>query len=210
MVTSDLIANTDASIYVAHAFTVHSEESESDYFTVVDDLKGRSEDDAGAAGIFDMELTSGLYYGYVVIDVPLLVSNIEGCDPTQWDAGQTERGLAAKVVYNLIHLIATVSPGAKLGSTAPFSWAQLLLAEAGERQPRSLANAFRTRVSEKAGLAGALDKMKEYLEKIDSAYGVEEQRRFMCLEEKELPEASRHSLDEVADWVREIVSSART
>lgn len=79
MVTSDLIANTDAAVHVAHAFTVHAEESESDYFTVVDDLRSRADgDDAGSAGIFDMELTSGLYYGYVVIDLPLLVSNLEG------------------------------------------------------------------------------------------------------------------------------------
>src|SRR5438552_18045695 len=60
---------------VAHSFTVHAEESESDYFTVVDDLKRRVEgDDAGSAGIFDMELTSGLYYGYAVVDVPLLTA----------------------------------------------------------------------------------------------------------------------------------------
>ena len=47
MVTSDVEANIDAAIHVAHAFTVHEEESESDYFTVVDDLH-RVEDDAGA------------------------------------------------------------------------------------------------------------------------------------------------------------------
>ena len=57
MVTSDLIANTDAAVHVAHAFTVHAEESENDYFTVVDDLMSRGEGDhSGSAGIFDMEL----------------------------------------------------------------------------------------------------------------------------------------------------------
>jgi hypothetical protein len=40
MVTSDPDANTDAAIHVAHAFTVHREEAETDYFTVVDDLEG--------------------------------------------------------------------------------------------------------------------------------------------------------------------------
>ena len=47
------------------------------------------------------------------------------------------------MVEHLIHLIATVSPGAKLGSTAPYSYADLMLIEIGTRQPRSLANAFR-------------------------------------------------------------------
>ena len=74
MMTSDVKANTDAAIHVAHAFTVHDEQPELDYFTVVDDLRNREEDgDSGAAGVFDTELTSGLYYGYVVVDVPLLV-----------------------------------------------------------------------------------------------------------------------------------------
>ena len=39
MVTSDPGANIDAAVHVAHAFTVHREESESDYFSVVDDLR---------------------------------------------------------------------------------------------------------------------------------------------------------------------------
>ena len=64
MVTSDVEANIDAAVHVAHAFTVHAEESESDYFTVVDDLQ-RLEDDAGVDHIGEAELTSGLFYGYV-------------------------------------------------------------------------------------------------------------------------------------------------
>jgi CRISPR system Cascade subunit CasC len=55
MVTSNPEANTDAAIHVAYSFTVHREESESDYFTVVDDLRAR-DDDAGSGGIFDTEL----------------------------------------------------------------------------------------------------------------------------------------------------------
>ena len=128
MVTSDPGANIDAAVHVAHAFTVHAEESESDYFSVVDDLQGDDED-AGAAHIGDMELTAGLFYGYVVVDVPGLVSNLEGCDAMQWQSA--DRDLAAQVVENLIHLIATVSPGAKLGSTAPYAYADLMLVEAG-------------------------------------------------------------------------------
>ena len=50
MVTSDPGANIDAAIHVAHAFTVHQEESESDYFSVVDDLQ-REDEDPGAAHI---------------------------------------------------------------------------------------------------------------------------------------------------------------
>ena len=128
MVTSDPGANIEAAIHVAHALTVHGEESESDYFSVVDDLQ-RDDEDAGAAHIGDMELTAGLFYGYVVVDVPSLVSNLEGCPADEWQTA--DRALGAKVVENLLHLIATVTPGAKLGSTAPYACADLMLVEAG-------------------------------------------------------------------------------
>ena len=50
MVTSDPAANIDAPVHVAHAFTVHGEEAEGDYFTAVDDLK-KDDDDSGAETI---------------------------------------------------------------------------------------------------------------------------------------------------------------
>ena len=100
-----------------------------------------------------MELTAGLFYGYVVVDVPGLVSNLEGCPQEDWT--NADRTLAGKVVENLIHLIATVTPGAKLGSTAPYSYADLMLVEVGSRQPRSLANAFRNAAKAQTGDAAA-------------------------------------------------------
>lgn len=202
MVTSDPEANTDATIHVAHAFTVHTEESESDYFTVVDDLKRREEgDDAGSAGIFDQELTTGLYYGYVVVDVPGLVSNLEGCRREDWlDA---DRGLAARVVEHLIHLIATVSPGAKRGSTAPYGWADLMLIECGDRQPRSLAGAYRDPVS-LASATGTLDRSVErllgHVERLDDVYGGGEARRLMTTADVPSSAPSHLSLPELARW----------
>src|SRR5208283_5922436 len=38
MVTGDILARTDAAIHVAHAVTVHSQMTESDYFSAIDDL----------------------------------------------------------------------------------------------------------------------------------------------------------------------------
>ena len=81
--------------------------------------------------IQETELTSGLYYGCVVVDLPGLVENFGG-----------DAGLAGQVLHNLIYLIAEVSPGAKLGSTAPYGRASFMLLEAGDRQPRSLAEAL--------------------------------------------------------------------
>lgn len=197
MVTSDTASNRDAAIHVAHAFTVHTIERELDFMTVVDDLKNREEgDDAGAAGVFDMELASGLYYGYVVVDVPLLVSNLSD-----------DRQIAAKVVEHLLHLIAQVSPGAKKGSTAPYAWAELVLVESGDRQPRTLANAFRDAVSLKTNrLAGAtIDKMAAHLAGLDAAYGNGERRRQLAVGEDRLPGINVLALDDLAVWAADRV-----
>lgn len=213
MVTSDPAANTDAAMHVAHAFTVHEQESETDYFTVVDDLKLRDEDaDSGSAGIFDTELTSGLYYGYVVIDVPLLVANITGAKPEAWAESATDRDLPAKVVQHLIHLIATVSPGAKKGSTAPYAFANTLLVEAGARQPRSLASAFERPVRGKrdASVSDVAEAaLFGRLRTIDRAYGDDGSRRFLSLGQNRVEGlGDAVSLDEIASWASECVRRA--
>lgn len=194
MITSDPEANTEAAIHVAHSFTVHAEQSESDYFTVVDDLAGA---DAGTAGVFDSELTSGLFYGYVVIDVPGLVDNLGG-----------DTVLAGRVVEHLMHLIATVSPGAKRGSTAPYSWADLMLVELGDRQPRALSTAFRRPVPlHDDVLDGALGALGTQLANLDRAYGPGEQRAATCTRDLTLPDAEQKPLDDLARWAAAAVAA---
>jgi CRISPR system Cascade subunit CasC len=204
MVTSDVLAQRDAAVYVAHAFTVHEAQVENDYFTVVDDLLSES-GERGSAGIFDSELTSGLYYGYVVVDVPQLVANLEGIAIREcFDAPSERRELAGEVVHHLLHLIATVSPGAKLGSTAPFGHANLMLVEIGDWQPRSLASAFENALSLKKHRnirQAAVDAMATEVGKHDAAYGTLE-RRYVALDEAQIPNAAGLSLDALGKWVQ--------
>jgi CRISPR system Cascade subunit CasC len=200
MVTSDPAANIDAPIHVAHAFTVHEEETESDYFVAVDDLK-RDEDDSGADTIQETELTSGLFYGYVVVDVPGLVSNLTGCERHEWTTA--DRTMAAAVVHNLIYLIAEVSPGAKLGSTAPYGRAEMVLVEAGDRQPRSLSAAFREPVA--PSLPAALVATSTHLATMDRLYETGEARRALHTLNEEFPGAPRGSLREIAEWAKAAV-----
>lgn len=188
MVTSDPAANITAPVYVAHAFTTHAEEAESDYFTAVDDLSG---DEPGADTIQETELTSGIFYGYVVIDLPGLRSNLGG-----------DAQMAGRVVNSLIHLIAEVSPGAKLGSTAPFGRAGLMLAEAGDRQPRSLAEAFRDPTA--PSLASAAQALADQLAAFDRAYETGEWRRVLSLANTPIHRAEPSSLRELAEWAGNI------
>lgn len=177
-VSGDADARINSAVHVAHALTVHPEASETDYFTAVDDLTTQSEGGSGHLGA--AELTSGLYYCYVVVNVPQLVSNLTGSAPESWE--QEDRSVAARTVKHLIHLMATVSPGAKLGATAPYDWAGLVLAEAGDRQPRTLANAFLDPVLlGRPDLFGrTMNAMGSYMESLDIMYGATEQRWLAC------------------------------
>jgi CRISPR system Cascade subunit CasC len=184
MVTSDILARGDAAIHVAHAFTVHAEATESDYFSAVDDLLQSGEagdrEELGSGHIGSTELTSGVYYGYVVIDLPLLVSNLEGCDRSDWQ--RADRSLAAGVVERVVHLVATVSPGAKLGSTAPYGRAHLVLAEAGPAQPRTLANAFVRGVREVPDvIENTYRALGAHLADLDRMYGRQFERKLSAM-----------------------------
>ena len=210
MVTSDVLASRDASIYVAHAFTVHEAQVENDYFTVVDDLLHEA-GEAGSAGIFDTELASGLYYGYLVVDVPQLVANLEGVPIKDWASATPEqRALAGRVVQSLLHLVATVSPGAKRGSTAPFEWAKFMLVEAGDWQPRSLAGAFQNALpTRQAGLRqAAVQRLADEIARMDAAYGAPLARRYLAVDEVTVPGAQRLPLNALADWAHTAVVQA--
>jgi len=210
MVTSDVLASRDAAIYVAHAFTVHEAQVENDYFTVVDDLL-REAGEAGSAGIFDTELASGLYYGYVVIDVPQLVANLEGVAIQDWNRATPEqRTLAGRVVQHLLHLIATVSPGAKRGSTAPFAWAKFMLVEAGDWQPRSLAGAFQNALpsSQPSLRKAAVQRLSDEIAQMDAAYGAPLARRYLAVDDVQVPGAERLPLTALAEWAQAAVTHA--
>ena len=186
MVTSDTDANITAPLHVAHAFTVHEEEPESDYFTAVDDLSG---DEPGADTIQETELTSGLFYGYVVVDIPGLLDNLGG-----------DANLAGHVLRNLVYLIAEISPGAKLGSTAPYGRASFMLLESGDRQPRSLAEAYRSPCD--PHVESAVAALAEHLRRLDAAYATGEARRAMSLVAEDVPNAELSSLADLAAWAQ--------
>lgn len=207
MATSDILARGDAAIHVAHAFTTHAEESESDYFSAVDELRRDEPEESGEMGaghINSQELTSGLFYSYVVIDVPLLVSNLEGCAREAWtDADPT---LAKEVVRRFVHLMTTVSPGAKLGSTAPYSYAQCLIAEAGTAQPRTMANAFQDAVPKKNNvLENSYEALAKYINGLNGMYGRSTEAKLAAMgDASPLQEAlgldNTTTVPAVADW----------
>jgi len=232
MVTGDVLARCDAAIHVAHAFTVHEEAAENDYFAAVDDLVAAAGEETGSGHIGSNELTSGLFYGYVVIDVPLLVSNLEGCTRkdcpcrragqsssrfvsniegcTRKDWRAADRTLAAEIVRRFVRLVSTVSPGAKLGSTAPYAYAHLVGIESGSAQPCTLANAFLRPIRSGADvLDHAYRALAGHAKDIDAMYGRETDRRFAGLETVQaLGDAmgARLNMADLAAWAGDRVS----
>lgn len=170
-VTSDVLARVDAPVHVAHAFTTHALDTEVDFFTVVDDLAG--DEETGAAHANDMELGAGIFYGYVAVDVPLLVSNLTGCSRQEWS--EQDLSDARGLLGLLIRAITEVSPGAKLGATAPYARAECVVLEVGPSQPRSLANAFLRPVRLGTGsyhpMAQSVAALADYLEALEAMYG---------------------------------------
>ncbi len=195
MVTSDPEANIDAAIHVAHAFTIHEEESESDYFSVVDDLQ-RIEDESGADHIGETELTSGIFYGYVVVDRDILLDNLSN-----------DKEMACEIVRRLVHLIAKVTPGAKLGSTAPYEYASWMLIEAGDCQPRSLAEAFRKPCE--PNIESGEKALNEHIKRLDETYGCNEIRRFLSLTNSPIQNALRLTLPELAEWTGQTIQTGK-
>lgn len=213
MVTSDILARCDAAVHVAHSFTVHGEAAETDYFSAVDDLLMREDEgELGSGHIGTTELTSGLFYGYVVVDVPLLVSNLTGCPAEAWRAA--DRTLAGEVVRRLVHLVATVSPGAKRGSTAPYAHAHFVLLESGDAQPRTLANAFLAPVRERPDVVEhAYEALADYMREHDAMYGRPAGRRVALMgggvarsAVAALTDSPPASVADVARWAASVVA----
>lgn len=200
-VTSDIVARYDAPVHVAHAFTTHALDTEVDFFTVVDDLL--TDEETGAAHANDMELGAGIFYGYVVVDIPLLVSNLTGCDRKTWrDQDPSD---ARAILGLLIRAIAEVTPGAKLGATAPYARAECVVLEVGESQPRSLANAFlnpvRLGVPNTHPMAQSVKAMAEYMTSLENMYGDTGETRFVATlhlwpRENESPQPLQSAIDQ--------------
>lgn len=130
--TGIAVNNVDSAVHVAHLVTVHTLFSVTDFFSVQDLLKTGQGEDRGGSHINTAELTSGQFYGYVVIDIGQLNMNFA-------DLTKPER---ARIAGWLVRAVAQVEPAAKLGSTAPYAGLRELMVEIGKRQPRSLIGAF--------------------------------------------------------------------
>jgi CRISPR system Cascade subunit CasC len=128
MTTGVALSRVDSAVHVGHALTVHGIQSAVDFWSAQDELRTGP----GAAHINTRELTTGVYYMPIVINLDQLRTNLSTLD---------ENGIRA-VVHWLIKAISTVTPAAMLGSTAPYPDPGEVMVEVSSRQPVTMMAAF--------------------------------------------------------------------
>ena len=167
--------NMEAAVQVAHAITIHKVAVEDDYFTAVDDLN-TGEEDSGSAHIGEAGFGAGVFYLYLCINKELLQTNLGD------DAELTNQSLQA-----LLNAVTKVSPTGKQNSFASRAYAAYALAEKGNQQPRSLAQAFLKPVSgtevNADMLQVAVKELNKRVENFDKVYGkCADNRKFFNVE----------------------------
>jgi CRISPR system Cascade subunit CasC len=163
--------NVEAAADVAHAITVHKAVIEDDFFTAVDDLQSRAEEDEAGAGAGFMGETgfgAGLYYLYICVNERLLTENLGG-----------ESALAATAVRALVEAATRVGPSGKKTSFGSHAHALYALAERGTASPRGLSTAFLSPVDDRADMIGAtVTALETTALRMDKAYGKTAEDRY--------------------------------
>lgn len=149
MTTSEAFRDVEAAVQVAHALSTHKVEAEYDYFTAVDDLQGRGEEeeDAGADMIGDVEFNSACYYKYFSLDVAGIVDNLTGAGKFRREISAEEKQQANELmqaaVEALLRAAVMTTPTGKQNSFAAHQLPSAVLVEVRpQRTPVSYANAF--------------------------------------------------------------------
>lgn len=151
--------NVEAAVQVAHAISVHAVTIEDDYFTAVDDLNDR-QDNVGAGHVGETEFAAGLFYLYLCIDQDSLIRNLQG-----------DQALASKAIQGLVEAVCTIAPSGKQNSFASRAYASFVLAERGERQPRSLSVAFIEAIDSSNYVDAAVEALTSQRSAFDRSYG---------------------------------------
>jgi len=162
MVADDTDLNVDAACQVAHALSVHTVRPEADYFTAVDDVPSRNEDeagDAGAAMIGTIEFNSSTLYRYATIDVDRLQDNLGSAEATKIAVEAFVRGFVKSM------------PTGKSNTFANRTLPDLVVAQLRDTQSVSLVGAFE-RAIEGDHVRRATEALVARSQSIDEAFDV--------------------------------------
>ncbi|MER2092062.1 MAG: type I-E CRISPR-associated protein Cas7/Cse4/CasC, partial [Saccharopolyspora rectivirgula] len=152
--------NVDAAAQVAHAISVHSVETEFDYYTAVDDRL--DDDETGAGMIGTVEFNSATLYRYAAVDVNRLADNLG-------DALATRRAVEA-----FLQAFVRSMPSGKQNSFAHRTLPEAVVVVVRESQPINLVGAFEKPIRElerKGRVKRAAEELCNEAQEIERAYG---------------------------------------
>ncbi len=142
MITSNAFQDIEASMQVAHAISTNKIEPEFDFFTAVDDKKGKGEEmeEKGAGMMGDVEFNSACYYKYFTLDVDGFIENMALNAPDKRaDAIQVLLKMLPAFLKSAIY----TSPSGKQNTFAAHQLPDAVLIEIRPKKiPISYANAF--------------------------------------------------------------------
>jgi CRISPR system Cascade subunit CasC len=193
MATGIALSRVDSAVHVGHALTTHSIQSSVDFFSAQDQLLDRDAGETGGAHIGSRELTTGVYYLPVVIDVEQIRSNCSG-----WTNDEI-----AKVVGWLVKSIATITPAAMLGSTAPFTDPGEVIVEITNGQPVNAMSAFERPVE--PTLVASVSAFNHHIERVWAMIG--RPAKVARLSEFIDPKASSPAVQRLADSVADAIKT---
>ena len=160
MVANQNDINVDAAAQVAHAISVHSVETEFDYYTAVDDRL--DDDETGAGMIGTVEFNSATLYRYAAVDVNRLADNLG-------DALATRRAVEA-----FLQAFVRSMPSGKQNSFAHRTLPEAVVVVVRESQPINLVGAFEKPIRElerKGRVKRAAEELCNEAQEIERAYG---------------------------------------
>lgn len=156
--------NIDAACQVAHALSTNRVDMEMDFFTAVDDLKARAEEeDAGAGMLGTTEFNSACFYRYSNIHLGQLTKNLGD-----------DHELAKASVKAYLQASINAIPTGKQNSTAAQNPPSFVFAVVRKSGLWSLANAFEKPVKpdHEGGLVQrSISGLDDYWAKLTKAYG---------------------------------------
>ncbi|MGW0658094.1 type I-E CRISPR-associated protein Cas7/Cse4/CasC [Streptodolium elevatio] len=167
--TSDI--NVGAAAQVAHAIGVHASDTESDYYTAVDDRNTDAETGAGMIGTVDFN--SATLYRYAALDVDLLHKNLgAGLRDDEAPTVPVRRAVEAFVEGFVASM-----PTGKINTFGNHTLPDVVVVKVRGARPVSYAGAFERPVQkdEFGGyVANACTALAAHVEGIEKAYGVRE------------------------------------
>jgi len=170
MVADSADINVDAAAQVAHALSVHRVETESDYFTAVDDRNSDAEPGAGMIGTVDFN--SSTLYRYAALDVDLLERNLgKGLEKDESPATPVRRAVEA-----FLDAFVSSLPTGKINTFGNHTLPDAVVVKLRSSRPVSFVSAFeKPVVADEFGghMEAAWARLADYIPRVERAYGDE-------------------------------------